>query len=297
MSAERAGAGPRSRWAPGPSCRPPSGKPRASSTRRCASLPPEKKEDVRQQWEQYQSLPPEKKQELATRPPPTGRSPCAAQRRGRRRVPPPPPPPPPRHASPHGLPARPDARRPSEAPLTLRAEPAPLARRYAALCYEGLLLAAIVLVVGFLTLPALPAGGGEGGLVLPPLPARVLSRLPRLRRGRTLFHLVVDGRAPDAADEDVASRARARRRPDRRRADRRRSLPRRVDRPRGLARRPRRAAAGEPRRARRDGSSPSAICGRSSIRDRQFLHDRIAGTRIVMASPDPASASPAPRPR
>ncbi len=53
-------------------------------------------------------------------------------------------------------------------------EPAPLARRYAALCYEGLLLAAIVLVVGFLTLPALPAGGAGGRLVLPPLPARVL---------------------------------------------------------------------------------------------------------------------------
>ena len=31
--------------------------------------------------------------------------------------------------------------------------------------------------------------------------------------------------------------------------------------------------------------------------DRQFLHDRIAGTRIVMATPPPASASPAPRPR
>jgi uncharacterized RDD family membrane protein YckC len=31
--------------------------------------------------------------------------------------------------------------------------------------------------------------------------------------------------------------------------------------------------------------------------DRQFLHDRIAGTRIVTAIPPPASASPAPRPR
>jgi uncharacterized RDD family membrane protein YckC len=32
-------------------------------------------------------------------------------------------------------------------------------------------------------------------------------------------------------------------------------------------------------------------------KDRQFLHDRIAGTRIVMAPPDRASAVPAPRPR
>ncbi len=31
--------------------------------------------------------------------------------------------------------------------------------------------------------------------------------------------------------------------------------------------------------------------------DRQFLHDRIAGTRIVMAPRDRVSAAPAPRPR
>jgi uncharacterized RDD family membrane protein YckC len=51
---------------------------------------------------------------------------------------------------------------------------APLLRRYAALGYEGLLLAAIVLVVGFLTLPATPAGSSAGVLALPPLPPRVL---------------------------------------------------------------------------------------------------------------------------
>jgi uncharacterized RDD family membrane protein YckC len=50
-----------------------------------------------------------------------------------------------------------------------------LARRYAALCYEGLLLAAVILVTGFLTLPATRAGAPAGGLALPPLPARVFS--------------------------------------------------------------------------------------------------------------------------
>jgi len=51
---------------------------------------------------------------------------------------------------------------------------APLVRRYAALCYEGLLLSAVILVVGFLTLPA-TRGAPAGGLALPPLPARVFS--------------------------------------------------------------------------------------------------------------------------
>jgi uncharacterized RDD family membrane protein YckC len=53
---------------------------------------------------------------------------------------------------------------------------APLARRYLALGYEGLLLAAIVLVVGFLTIPlAAPSAGAAPALAVPPLAARVLS--------------------------------------------------------------------------------------------------------------------------
>jgi uncharacterized RDD family membrane protein YckC len=53
---------------------------------------------------------------------------------------------------------------------------ASLARRYAALGYEGLLLAAILLLVGFLTLPAaLPPGGAPRAIAVPPLAARVLS--------------------------------------------------------------------------------------------------------------------------
>lgn len=55
---------------------------------------------------------------------------------------------------------------------------APLLRRYAALGYEGLLLAAMVLVVGFLTLPlvaAAPDVARSRSLAVPPLPARILS--------------------------------------------------------------------------------------------------------------------------
>jgi len=61
--------------------------------------------------------------------------------------------------------------------LTPDARPRPLAslkRRYAALAYEGLLLTALVLLTGFLTLPATRAMA-SGGLTLPPLPARVFT--------------------------------------------------------------------------------------------------------------------------
>jgi uncharacterized RDD family membrane protein YckC len=65
---------------------------------------------------------------------------------------------------------------PGGRPLPSGRPAASLARRYAALGYEGLLLAAIVFLVGFLTLPAaLPAGADRPGLAVPPLPARVLS--------------------------------------------------------------------------------------------------------------------------
>ena len=53
---------------------------------------------------------------------------------------------------------------------------APLARRGAALAYEALLYTALVLVVGFLTIPLLPpAPAGAPRLRVPDLPARVLS--------------------------------------------------------------------------------------------------------------------------
>ena len=53
---------------------------------------------------------------------------------------------------------------------------APLLRRYAALGYEGLLLAAIVFLAGFLTVPLIaPVAGVGRSLTVPPFAARVLS--------------------------------------------------------------------------------------------------------------------------
>ncbi len=52
---------------------------------------------------------------------------------------------------------------------------ASLPRRLAALGYEALLVAALFLVVGFLTVPLSPAPGTVPSLRVPDLPARVLS--------------------------------------------------------------------------------------------------------------------------
>jgi uncharacterized RDD family membrane protein YckC len=52
------------------------------------------------------------------------------------------------------------------------APPASLARRFAALAYELLLLAAVVLITGFVALP-LVTPGQTGGLTVPGLPQRV----------------------------------------------------------------------------------------------------------------------------
>ena len=140
-------------------------------------------------------------------------------------------------------------RRPHRSTLPRNAS---LWRRYAALGYEGLLLAAIVLLVGFLTLPAAsPAGGGRHVLAVPPFPARVLSACFVFAAAglyftwswtggrRTLpmktWRLAIvrsDGGAVDAKTA-VARYAR------------------RLDRSRGLARRLRGAPTGAPGRARR----------------------------------------------
>jgi uncharacterized RDD family membrane protein YckC len=51
-----------------------------------------------------------------------------------------------------------------------------LPRRLAALAYEAVLYAALILVAGFLTVPLVPAApSAETGLRIPDLPARVLS--------------------------------------------------------------------------------------------------------------------------
>ena len=53
---------------------------------------------------------------------------------------------------------------------------APLTRRFAGLAYEATLYSAFILVVGFLTVPLAPvAPPGVAGLRIPDLPARVLS--------------------------------------------------------------------------------------------------------------------------
>lgn len=53
------------------------------------------------------------------------------------------------------------------------AAPASLARRLAALSYEALIYAALILLAGFLTIPLVPAGAS--GPQVPDLPAKVLS--------------------------------------------------------------------------------------------------------------------------
>jgi uncharacterized RDD family membrane protein YckC len=56
------------------------------------------------------------------------------------------------------------------------AAPASLPRRFAALAYEAVLYSALILIAGFLTLPLVPpAAPGEPGLRIPDLPAKVLS--------------------------------------------------------------------------------------------------------------------------
>ena len=65
---------------------------------------------------------------------------------------------------------------PLSAPVDARGSIATLPRRLAGVAYEGLLLAAIVLLVGFLTLPLVSkVQHSERAIEVPPLPARALS--------------------------------------------------------------------------------------------------------------------------
>lgn len=60
--------------------------------------------------------------------------------------------------------------------MTADVASAPLGRRLAAVAYDALLLSALVLVAGFLTLPLLPpASAGAAALRIPDLPARTLA--------------------------------------------------------------------------------------------------------------------------
>ncbi len=65
------------------------------------------------------------------------------------------------------------AARPAE---SASAAPAPLLRRLAALSYEGLLLTAVILIVGFLIMPLVsPTPAATHSLQAPDLPARVIA--------------------------------------------------------------------------------------------------------------------------
>jgi uncharacterized RDD family membrane protein YckC len=176
------------------------------------------------------------------------------------------------------------------------AQRAPLLHRYAALGYEGLLLAAIVLVVGFLTLPATPPGSSTGVLAVPPLPARVLCAC--LVFGATGLYFTWSWTAgrrtlPMKTWRLVLIRA------DGHTVDGRTAVLRYL----GAWIGPLAALAAHA------ALQPVNLGGHAAWLvavgylwpfvdpDRQFLHDRIAGTRIVMARPDPAPAVPTPRPR
>jgi len=178
----------------------------------------------------------------------------------------------------------------------LRAEPAPLVRRYAALSYEGLLLAAIVLFVGFLTLPALPAGGAAGKLVLPPLPTRVLAACLTFGAAGLYFTWSwTGGRRTLPMKTWRLALVRA----DGRTVDARTAVIRYLAAWIGPAVSLAAHAALQPLNAGAYAAWFVAIGYLWPLvdRDRRFLHDRIARTRIVMASPDRASASRAPPPR
>jgi len=176
------------------------------------------------------------------------------------------------------------------------AQRAPLMRRYAALGYEGLLLAAIVLIVGFLTLPATLAGNPGGALALPPLPVRAFSGcLVFAAAGLYFTWCWTGGRRtlPMKTWRLVLVRA------DGHTVDGRTAVIRYLGAWIGPLAALAAYAALQPSRLAAHAAWLLAIGYLWPIvdRERQFLHDRIAGTRIVMAPPDRGSAVPAPRPR
>ena len=193
--------------------------------------------------------------------------------------------------------------------LTRAAQPAPpaapgsplrnasLARRYAALGYEGLLLAAIVLLVGFLTLPvAMPARGERSVLEVPPLSARVLSACLVFGVAGLYFTWSwTGGRRTLPMKTWRLAIARSDGAP----VDARTAVTRYVAAWIGPAASLVAYAALQPPNMGAHSAWLVAIGYLWPLLDpdRQFLHDRIAGTRIVMASPAPSSGAPARHPR
>jgi uncharacterized RDD family membrane protein YckC len=174
---------------------------------------------------------------------------------------------------------------------------ASLWRRYAALGYEGLLLAAIVLVVGFLTLPAVPSTEGDGrALAVPPFPARVLSAcFVFAAAGLYCTWSWTGGRRTLPMKTWRLAIVRA----DGRTVDAKRAVARYVAAWIGPAAALVAYAALQPANLGTHAMWLAAIGYLWPLvdPDRQFLHDRIAGTRIVTASPDPSPGAPARPPR
>jgi uncharacterized RDD family membrane protein YckC len=174
---------------------------------------------------------------------------------------------------------------------------ASLWRRYAALGYEGLLLAAIVLVVGFLTLPAVrPAGGERPVLAVPPLSARVLSACFVFAAtglyftwswtgGRRTLPMKTWRLAIVRSDGGVV--------------DAKTAVARYVAAWIGPAASLGVYAALQPAGlgAHAAWLVPLGYLWPLVDPDRQFMHDRLAGTRIVTASPHPLPGAPAQPPR
>ena len=174
---------------------------------------------------------------------------------------------------------------------------APLWRRYAALGYEALLLAAIVLLVGFLTLPAVrPAGGERPVLAVPPLSARVLSAcFVFAAAGLYCTWSWTGGRRTLPMKTWRLAIVRSDGAP----VDARTAVTRYVAAWIGPAASLVAYAALQPPNMGAHSAWLVAIGYLWPLLDpdRQFLHDRIAGTRIVMASPAPSSGAPARPPR
>jgi uncharacterized RDD family membrane protein YckC len=169
-----------------------------------------------------------------------------------------------------------------------------LKRRYAALSYEGLLLLAVVLVTGFLTLPATRAA--PGSLALPPLPARVFTFC--LVFGIAGLYFVwcwTNGRRTLPMKTWRMALVRA----DGRVVEARTAVTRYVCAWIG----PLVALAAYEFLQPQDLGAHAAwwlllgYAWPAVDPDRQFLHDRLARTRLVMAPAHPSSAAPAPRPR
>ncbi len=238
-------------------------------------LPPEQRQEVRQKWQEYQQLPPEKRRELAS---------TLGRASGDRRF-----------AAPGQRQLRPPRSSRSQpvvvtSPLARRLQGgmsprAGLRRRLAASVYEALLLAALALLVGFALLPVLGPGPPPAGRRAAASRTRRARDVVRraVRGARRLLRLGLERRTAHAADEDVAHRHGV-----------------------GVgtsqsASPGRRCAIAPGGSARRWPSPPTRHCGPSGYRrwalallalnyawalvdsDRQFLHDRIARTRLTLA--------------